>query len=236
MIVFTKESINSWLMLSGDTNPIHYDSESANRAGYSAVVVPGMLLAMPIKQTLIMDGKPGNCIEVYFKHIAILGKSYEVIQKENYVNFTDCDCGSTVAFGRKTDRQKNEPKGIIKFGEHILKKEEIYARLQTNEGKYHPIVTLESMFFAQMLNCFKYSNIWGVTGNDWLLSGNLLQANSKLYYKTMAINWINQNLKIDFFMMSFSDYQPGNNNYISVFYDATELGIRSNFLFVIKEW
>jgi len=41
---FSKENVLSYLEISGDTNPIHYDDEYANNTSFKACIVPGIMV------------------------------------------------------------------------------------------------------------------------------------------------------------------------------------------------
>lgn len=72
-MIFTHSDIEAFLVLSGDTNPLHCDDEYARRSGFDRAVVPGMLAV-----SRFMNGNP-KTIRAAFRHPLYADKEYPTL-------------------------------------------------------------------------------------------------------------------------------------------------------------
>ncbi len=99
MITFSQSDVNAWLRFCGDKNPLHFNVQKALNAGFSEPIVPGMLLAMPIKARIFTQGA-NRQIRIFFKKAALIGATYQINSQNNDVQLITRNSGNSIITGR----------------------------------------------------------------------------------------------------------------------------------------
>ncbi len=172
MITFSQSDVNAWLRFCGDTNPLHFNIQKASNAGFSEPIVPGMLLAMPIKSRIFTPVADGQ-IRLFFKKAALIGATYQINKHNNDVQLIIPDSGNSIITGRigmSLASQSLEHD----IGVSILKGSEINACLLSIPSLTTPALWAEALIFRDLINKLKTMVLWGKSGSEILSSGALL--------------------------------------------------------------
>ena len=107
-LIITPEQEQLFMNLTGDINPIHWDAEAAEHAGYPAPIVHGMLAASMIGKVIGMDfpGKGTINMERSFQFIRPLfvNEHYTIQLKVSDIDHEACI--GTIKFSIKDQNKK----------------------------------------------------------------------------------------------------------------------------------